>query len=49
MTTVARKEWVYEDYLALPEGGLLYYEVIDGEPLMIPAPIIRHQEISMNL
>lgn len=49
MTTVARKEWIYEDYLTLPEGGPLHYEVIDGAPLMTPAPIIMDQEISMNL
>ncbi len=49
MTTVKSKEWTYEDYLALPEGGLLRYEVIDGELYMTPAPNLRHQEISWNL
>ncbi|MCL4485274.1 MAG: Uma2 family endonuclease [Nitrospirae bacterium] len=49
MTTVKPQEWTYEDYLALPEGGPLRYEVIDGELYMTPAPNTRHQEISMNL
>jgi Uma2 family endonuclease len=49
MTTVKPLDWTYEDYLALPAGGPLHYEVIDGELLMTPAPNIRHQEISMNL
>ena len=43
MTTVKLKEWTYEDYLALPEGGPLRYEVIDVELYMTPAPNIRHQ------
>ncbi|MHB8370400.1 MAG: Uma2 family endonuclease [Leptospirales bacterium] len=49
MTTVKPQEWTYEDYLSLPEGGPLRYEVIDGELYMTPAPNLRHQEISWNL
>jgi Uma2 family endonuclease len=49
MTTVKPQEWTYEDYLALPEGGALRYEVIDGDLYMTPAPNLRHQRISINL
>ena len=49
MKTVNPKEWTYEDYLALPEGGPIRYEVIDGDLCMTPSPNIRHQKISMNL
>jgi Uma2 family endonuclease len=48
MATVKIKEWTYEDYLALPEGGPLRYEIIDGALNMTPSPNIRHQEISIN-
>jgi Uma2 family endonuclease len=49
MTTVKSRQWTYEDYLALPEGGPRRYEVFDGELYMTPAPNTRHQEISGNL
>lgn len=49
MTTVRPKEWTYEEFMALPEGGPLHYEIIDGELTMTPAPNTRHQEISGNL
>ena len=49
MTTVRPKEWTYEEFMALPEGGPLRYEIIDGELSMTPAPDIRHQKISGNL
>ena len=44
-TAIKPREWTYKDYLGLPEGGPLRYEVIDGELYMTPAPNIRHQEI----
>ena len=49
MTTVRPKEWTYEEFMALPEGGPLRYEIIDGDLTMTPAPNTRHQEISGNL
>ncbi|KGA92595.1 hypothetical protein LptCag_1739 [Leptospirillum ferriphilum] len=49
MTTVRPKEWTYEEFMALPEGGPLRYEVIDGGLTMPPAPNTRHQKISGNL
>ena len=49
MTTIKPQEWTYEDYLALPEEGLLRYEVIDGELYMTPVPNIRHQRVIGNL
>ena len=36
MTTVRPKEWTYEEFMALPEGGPLRYEVIDGGLTMPP-------------
>lgn len=44
-TAIKPREWTYKDYLGLPEGGPLHYEVIDGELYMTPAPNFRHQEI----
>jgi hypothetical protein len=29
-TAIKPREWTYKDYLGLPEGGPLRYEVIDG-------------------
>ncbi len=43
------KEWTYEEFMALPEGGPVRYEIIDGELCMTPAPNPRHQKISGNL
>ncbi|MCL5285385.1 MAG: Uma2 family endonuclease [Nitrospirae bacterium] len=49
MTMLKLQAWTYEDYLALPEGGPLRYEVIDGELYMTPAPNTRHQRIIGNI
>ncbi len=49
MTTIKSQEWTYQDYLALPEGGPLRYEVIDGELYMTPSPNTRHQRTVGNL
>jgi Uma2 family endonuclease len=38
----------YQDYLDLPENGNRY-EIISGELHNAPAPLIRHQEVLMNL
>ena len=38
----------YEDYLRLPDDGLRH-ELIDGEHFVTPAPVLRHQRISMRL
>ncbi len=43
------KEWTYEEFMALPEGGPVRYEIIDGELCMTPSPVTRHQKISKNL
>jgi Uma2 family endonuclease len=37
----------YHDYLQLPEDKR--YEILDGELYVVPAPNIRHQEISIRL
>ena len=49
MTILKLKAWTYDDYLALPEGDPLRYEVIDGEVYMPPASNIRHQRVISNL
>jgi Uma2 family endonuclease len=49
MTMLKLKAWTDDDYLALPEGGPLRYEVIDGEVYMPPASNIRHQRVISNL
>ncbi len=40
--------FTYQDYLAFPDDGLRH-ELIDGEHLVTPPPIPRHQEVSMEL
>jgi len=49
MKTARLKEWTYEEFLSLPEGGPFRTEIIDGELCMTPSPNTRHQEISRNL
>ena len=49
MKTVKLKEWTYEEFMTLPEGGPFRYEIIDGELYMTPSPTPRHQKISGNL
>ncbi len=39
MATVRAKEWTCEEFMALPEGGPLRYEIIDGELTGPPPPI----------
>jgi Uma2 family endonuclease len=40
--------YTYEDYLAFPDDGRRH-ELIDGEHFVTPAPLRRHQELSMRL
>ena len=49
MKTASLREWTYEEFMSLPEGGPFRYEIIDGELCMTPSPSPRHQEISGNL
>jgi Uma2 family endonuclease len=42
------EKFTYQDYLHLPDDGKRY-QVIDGELCMVPAPVPRHQMVSMNL
>lgn len=39
--------FTYEDYKLLPEDKR--WEIIEGELLMTPSPVFRHQAIQMNL
>ncbi|GAH56371.1 unnamed protein product, partial [marine sediment metagenome] len=48
ITPVAsKKKLTYEDYLKMPNEER--YELIEGELLMIPSPLIYHQWISKNI
>ncbi len=42
-----KKCYTYEDYAKLPEG--VRYQLIGGQLIMTPAPLIYHQEISKRL
>jgi Uma2 family endonuclease len=44
---VEKKKYTYEDYLKTPEDKR--YELIEGELLMTPSPVTRHQRISGRL
>ncbi len=46
-TITEKKKYTYEDYLKTPEGER--YELIEGELLMTPSPVPRHQRISREL
>lgn len=46
-SVVEKKKYTYEDYLKTPEDER--YELIEGELLMTPSPIPRHQRISGKL
>ncbi len=43
-----RKNYSYQDYLDMPDDGQRY-EIYNGELVMVPAPSIKHQEISGNI
>ena len=40
--------YTYEDYLAFPDDGRRH-ELIDGEHFVTPAPVRRHQRLSISL
>ena len=48
MTKPTALRWTYRDYLALPDDGRRY-ELIDGELLLNPSPVPRHQRVSFRL
>src|SRR6185436_8517039 len=48
MAEPIRAPFTYDDYLRLPEDGPRY-ELIEGELLMTPAPLIGHQRLSSRL
>ena len=41
-------EWNYDDYCHLPDDGV-QYEVIEGVPYLMPAPLVRHQLAGTHL
>ncbi len=42
-----RVRLTYEDYCRMPAG--LRYELVEGDPRMVPSPSVRHQKISQRL
>jgi len=44
---IEKKRYTYEDYLKTPEDGR--YELIEGELIMTPSPVPKHQRISGKL
>lgn len=42
-----KKRYTYEDYLKTPDD--VRYELIEGDLIMVPSPITRHQRISMKI
>lgn len=44
----ARRKLTYEDYLLFPDDGDRH-EILDGEHSVTPAPVPKHQRVSMNL
>ena len=45
--TTEKKKYTYADYLKTPDDER--YELIEGELLMTPAPLMRHQRISRKM
>lgn len=45
---ITKKSYTYQDYLDLPEDGNRY-EIINGELIMVAAPITFHQVVSGNI
>jgi Uma2 family endonuclease len=47
-TTPTTVKLTYEDYVSFPDDGKRH-ELIDGEHYVTPAPLTKHQRISINL
>ena len=47
LPVVEKKKYTYEDYLKTPDDKR--YELIEGELLMTPSPVTKHQRISREL
>lgn len=47
MLTAEKQKATYDDYALLPEGAK--YQLIDGEIIEIPTPIVAHQNAVLNL
>lgn len=45
---VVESAYTLADYLAMPEDGCRY-EIVDGQPVMVPAPVVRHQVVVSRL
>lgn len=44
---IEKRRYTYEDYLKTPDGER--YELIGGKLIMTPAPVIKHQKISIRI
>ena len=44
-----RIPYTYADYCTLPEDMARRYELLQGELIKVPAPTLRHQQVSRNL
>jgi Uma2 family endonuclease len=44
----ARRKLTYEDYERIPDDGLRH-EILDGDHYVSPAPVPRHQQVSIEL
>ena len=44
----ARRKLTYEDYLLFPDDGDRH-EILNGDHYVTPAPVPKHQRVSMNL
>lgn len=47
MLTAEKQKATYDDYALLPEGAK--YQLIDGEIIEMPTPIVAHQNAVLNL
>ncbi len=47
MLTSEKQKATYDDYALLPEGAK--YQLIDGEIVEMPTPIVAHQRVVVNL
>lgn len=47
VVTKSKKHYTYQEYLSFPDDE--QWEIIFGEAYMVPAPYIKHQDLSRNL
>jgi Uma2 family endonuclease len=45
----ANTKLTWQDYLEIPEDNSRYYELLDGELIVSPTPLLRHQSVVSRL